>query len=142
VYRIARRERFSENSFLWEIDAPDVARAAQPGYFVMLRMREGGERIPLMAADFDRKCGTVTVVVQALGKTTCEMRDRYVEGDSFDAFVGPLGGATVILAMSAGRRAARAIAAYLKRGGESWPPSAADMGAFVSPTPLASAAAL
>jgi glutamate synthase (NADPH) small chain len=91
VYRIARREQFSENSFLWEIEAPDVAQAAQPGHFVMLCLREGGERIPLTVADFDRERGTVTVVVQALGKTTREMRDRYVEGDSFDDFVGPLG---------------------------------------------------
>ena len=91
MYRIARREQFSENSFLWEIEAPDVAQAAQPGHFVMLCLREGGERIPLTVADFDRERGTVTVVVQALGKTTREMRDRYVEGDSFDDFVGPLG---------------------------------------------------
>jgi glutamate synthase (NADPH/NADH) small chain len=91
VYRIARREQFSENSFLWEIEAPDVAQAAQPGHFVMLCLREGGERIPLTVADFDRERGTVTVVVQALGKTTCEMRDRYAAGDSFDDFVGPLG---------------------------------------------------
>jgi homotetrameric NADPH-dependent glutamate synthase len=91
VYRIARREQFSENSFLWEIEAPDVAQAAQPGHFVMLCLREGGERIPLTVADFDRQRGTVTVVVQALGKTTREMRDRYGEGDTFDDFVGPLG---------------------------------------------------
>jgi glutamate synthase (NADPH/NADH) small chain len=91
VYRIGRREQFSENSFLWEIEAPDVAQAAQPGHFVMLCLREGGERVPLTVADFDRERGTVTVVVQALGKTTREMRDRYVEGDSFDDFVGPLG---------------------------------------------------
>src|SRR5208282_2107361 len=57
----------------------------------MLRLYEGGERIPLTVADFDRERGTITVVVQALGKTTCEMRDRYGEGDSFDDFVGPLG---------------------------------------------------
>ena len=91
MYRIARREQFSENSFLWEIDAHDVAQAAQPGHFVMLCLREGGERIPLTVADFDRERGTVTVVVQALGKTTREMRDDYCEGDSFDEFVGPLG---------------------------------------------------
>ncbi len=54
MYRIARREQFSENSFLWEIEAPDVAQAAQPGHFVMRCLREGGERIPLTVADFDR----------------------------------------------------------------------------------------
>src|SRR5512134_1646121 len=91
MYQIVKRESFSENSFLWEVLAPDVAAAAEPGHFVMLRLYEGGERIPLTVADFDRKRGTVTIVVQALGKTTREMRDNYVEGDTFDDFVGPLG---------------------------------------------------
>ena len=87
MYTIVRRELFSENSFLWEVLAPDVAAAAQPGHFIMLRLHENGERIPLTVADFDRERGTVTIVVQALGKTTREMRDRYAEGDSFDDFV-------------------------------------------------------
>ena len=91
MYTIARHEVFSENAFLWEVQAPDVATAAEPGHFVMLRLSEGGERIPLTVADFDRERGTVTVVVQALGKTTREMRDDYAEGDSFEDFVGPLG---------------------------------------------------
>ena len=91
MYTIARREVFSENSFLWEVEAPDVAMAAEPGHFVMLRLSDGGERIPLTVADYDRERGTVTVVVQALGKTTREMRDDYAEGDVFDDFVGPLG---------------------------------------------------
>jgi len=91
MYKITRREIFSENSFLWEVQAPDIAAAAQPGHFVMLRLHENGERIPLTVADFDRDRGTVTVVVQALGKTTREMRDQYSQGDSFDDFVGPLG---------------------------------------------------
>ncbi|MBN9460805.1 MAG: NADPH-dependent glutamate synthase [Burkholderiales bacterium] len=91
MYTIVRREVFSENSFLWEVRAQDVAMAAEPGHFVMLRLSEGGERIPLTVADYDRGRGTVTVVVQALGKTTREMRDNYAEGDDFDDFVGPLG---------------------------------------------------
>jgi glutamate synthase (NADPH) small chain len=91
MYTIVRHERFSENAFLWEVLAPDVAAVAQPGHFVMLRLNEGGERIPLTVADFDRARGTVTIVVQALGKTTREMRDHYQAGDSFDDFVGPLG---------------------------------------------------
>jgi glutamate synthase (NADPH/NADH) small chain len=91
MFQIVRRELFSEQSFLWEVSAPDVAAAAQPGHFVMLRLREGGERIPLTVADFDRQRGTVTVVVQALGKTTREMRDDYAQGEHFDDFVGPLG---------------------------------------------------
>ena len=91
MFQIVRRELFSENCFLWDVRAPDVAAAAQPGHFVMLRLHEGGERIPLTIADFDRELGTVTVVVQTLGKTTREMRDDYAEGDAFDDFVGPLG---------------------------------------------------
>jgi len=91
MYSIVRREQFSQTSFLWEVLAPDVARAARPGHFVMARLGEGGERIPLTVADYDRDRGTVTVVVQALGRTTREMRDSYAEGDSFADFVGPLG---------------------------------------------------
>jgi homotetrameric NADPH-dependent glutamate synthase len=91
MYRIVRREVFSDVTFLWEVEAPDVARAAQPGHFVMLRLREGGERIPLTVADFDRERGTVTIVVQTLGKTTREMRDDFDAGESFLDFAGPLG---------------------------------------------------
>ncbi|HET7826219.1 MAG TPA: sulfide/dihydroorotate dehydrogenase-like FAD/NAD-binding protein, partial [Anaeromyxobacter sp.] len=90
-YSIVRREAFSDTTFLWEVEAPDVARAAQPGHFVMLRLREGGERIPLTVADFDRKKGTITMVVQTLGKTTREMMTDYKQGEAFADFVGPLG---------------------------------------------------
>ena len=91
MYAITRREAFSDTTFLWDVMAPDVAKSAEPGHFVMLRLHEGGERIPLTVADFDRAGGTVTLVVQALGKTTLEMRDHYKAGDSFTDFVGPLG---------------------------------------------------
>ncbi|HXE47218.1 MAG TPA: NADPH-dependent glutamate synthase [Ramlibacter sp.] len=91
MVRILRREQFSEQTFLWEVDAPDVAQAAQPGHFVMLRLDEEGERIPLTVADFDRERGTVSIVVQALGKTTRQMRDEYEQDDEFADFAGPLG---------------------------------------------------
>ncbi len=91
MYKIIRREAFSETTFLWEVTAPDVARSAEPGHFVMLRLHEGGERIPLTVADFDRDRGTITMVIQALGKTTLEMRDHYKAGDDIVDFVGPLG---------------------------------------------------
>jgi len=91
MYQIVRRHQFSESTFLWDVYAPDVARAAQPGHFVMLRLREGGERIPLTVADYDREWGTVTIVIQAIGKTTKEMMAAYQEGDAFLDFVGPLG---------------------------------------------------
>jgi len=91
MYEITRREAFSETTFLWDVLAPDVAKASQPGHFVMLRLHEGSERIPLTVADFDRERGTVTLVIQALGKTTLDMRDHYRAGDRFADFVGPLG---------------------------------------------------
>jgi homotetrameric NADPH-dependent glutamate synthase len=91
MYKIVRREQFSETTFLWDVHAPDVARAARPGHFVMVRLQEGGERIPLTVADFDREWGTVTMVVQAVGKSTTAMLRDFREGDSFLDFVGPLG---------------------------------------------------
>jgi len=91
MYTIVRRQVFSDTTFLWEVQAPDVAGSAEPGHFVMVRLHEGGERIPLTVADFDRDKGTITMVIQSLGKTTVEMRDHYKEGDSFSDFVGPLG---------------------------------------------------
>jgi glutamate synthase (NADPH/NADH) small chain len=91
MYQILRREDFSDTTFLWEVAASDVARSSKPGHFVMLRLREGSERIPLTVADYDREKGTVTIVIQALGKTTREMMQNYKQGDSFADFVGPLG---------------------------------------------------
>jgi len=91
MYTISRREAFSDTTFLWDVEAPDVAKSAEPGHFVMLRLHDGSERIPLTVADYDRDAGTVTLVIQALGKTTIEMRDHYKAGDGFADFVGPLG---------------------------------------------------
>ncbi len=91
MYRIHHRQSLSDIVFQWDVLAPDVAQAAQPGHFVMLRLHEGGERIPLTVADYDREQGTVTLVIQALGKTTQEMMTHYRTGDAFSDFVGPLG---------------------------------------------------
>lgn len=91
MYAILRREVLSEATFLWEVLAPEVARAARPGHFAMVRLHEGSERIPLTIADYDVERGSVTLVVQALGKTTREMMARYHQGDAFSDFVGPLG---------------------------------------------------
>jgi glutamate synthase (NADPH/NADH) small chain len=90
-YQIVRREAFSDVTFLWDVLAPDVARSAQPGHFVMVRLAEGAERIPLTVADYDREKGTITMVIQALGKTTRQMMENYGQGDTFEDFVGPLG---------------------------------------------------
>ncbi len=90
MYPIIKREQFGPVTFLWEVLAPDVARACRPGHFVMLRIDEMGERIPLTVADYDRDRGTVTIVVQAVGKTTFQMM-AMPEGASILDFIGPLG---------------------------------------------------
>src|SRR5947209_5627362 len=90
VFLITRRKQFGPTTFLWDVKAPDVARAARPGHFVMARIDEHGERIPLTVADFNVEAGTVTVVVQAVGKTTFEML-ALREGDGILDFIGPLG---------------------------------------------------
>jgi len=90
VYQIVRLEKFSDTTFAWDVFAPDVANAAKAGQFLMIRLEEGGERIPLTVADYDRKRGTVTMVTQAVGKTTHKML-QYKQGDWFLDFVGPLG---------------------------------------------------
>jgi len=90
VFLITRRLQFGPATFLWDVKAPDVARAARPGHFVMARVDEHGERIPLTVADFDIERGTVTVVIQAVGKTTHEMMGLR-EGDAILDFIGPLG---------------------------------------------------
>jgi len=90
VFVITRRKQFGPTTFLWEVAARDVARAARPGHFVMARIDAHGERIPLTVADFDAARGTVTVVIQAVGKTTFEMM-TLGEGDSILDFIGPLG---------------------------------------------------
>jgi glutamate synthase (NADPH) small chain len=90
MYPVIRREQFGPVTFLWEVLAPDVARACQPGHFVMVRIDETGERIPLTVADYDREKGTVTIVVQAVGKTTFQMMDL-PQGSEIVDFIGPLG---------------------------------------------------
>ncbi len=91
MFTIVRREELTSTTFLWDVEAPDVAASAHAGQFVMVRLHEGSERVPLTIADFDPIAGTVTVVVQALGRSTVEMRDRYAQGDAIADFVGPLG---------------------------------------------------
>jgi glutamate synthase (NADPH) small chain len=90
VFKILRREQFGPATFLWDVEAPDVARAAKAGHFVMVRIDERGERIPLTVADYDVRAGYVTVVIQAVGKTTCEMM-TLAAGDYLLDFIGPLG---------------------------------------------------
>jgi ferredoxin--NADP+ reductase len=90
VYEILRQEQLTPVTKLYEVLAPEVARKVQPGQFVIVRIHERGERIPLTVADCDRLRGTLTLVVQEVGKTTLQMGTRK-PGDSFPTLVGPLG---------------------------------------------------
>jgi NAD(P)H-flavin reductase len=88
---IVVREDFSDVTFLLEVDAPLLAKAAKPGQFVIVILHKHGERIPLTIADFDRDKGTITLVIQAVGKSTCEMQQRCHKGTHFHGLVGPMG---------------------------------------------------
>ncbi len=92
---IVRKEILAPAICRMEIAAPAVARKAAAGQFVILRLREGGERIPLTIADFDRAAGTVTIVFQAVGKTTGQLLEMEA-GEEIANFVGPLGQATEV----------------------------------------------
>jgi NAD(P)H-flavin reductase len=91
TYEIVRREDFSDVTYLLEVRVPLLARAAQPGQFVIVMSHAEGERIPLTIADFDREAGTITLVVQAVGKTTREMQRDLKAGSHLYAVVGPMG---------------------------------------------------
>ena len=90
-YEIVSREDFSDVTYLLEIRHPMMARAAKPGQFVIVMLNEQGERIPLTIADFDCDRGTITLVIQAVGKTTRQMQDECRVGTSLYALVGPMG---------------------------------------------------
>jgi ferredoxin--NADP+ reductase len=90
VYEILHKEQLTPVTRLYEVLAPDIARKAQPGQFAIIRTHEQGERIPLTVADLNRERGTLTLVVQEVGKTTLQM-GTMVPGDTFATLVGPLG---------------------------------------------------
>ena len=93
MYEIVRKKALNPTVTLMEINAPKVAKKAEPGQFIILRTDENGERIPLTVADFDREKGTVTIIFQVVGGTT-EKLNHMEEGDCLCDFVGPLGRAT------------------------------------------------
>ena len=90
MYKILKAEKLAEKIFLMDVEAPRVARSCQPGEFVIVKMDEKGERIPLTICDFDREKGTVTIVFQIVGASTLKMSELQA-GDAFQDFVGPLG---------------------------------------------------
>ena len=90
MYKILKAEELTTNIYLMDVEAPRVAKSCQPGQFVIVRMDEEGERIPLTICDYDRTRGTITIVFQVVGAAT-EMMRNLKTGDSFHDFVGPLG---------------------------------------------------
>lgn len=93
MYKIVKKEVLNPQVTLMKIDAPFIAKKAQPGQFIMLRVDEHGERIPLTIADYDAKEGTVTIIFQIVGKTTAHLNELN-EGDALLDFAGPLGTAS------------------------------------------------
>src|SRR6187455_2205335 len=88
---IVAREDFSEVTYLLEVHHPLMAKAARPGQFVIVMSSEHGERIPLTIADFDAGKGTITLVIQAVGRTTREMQQTCRTGTRLYAMAGPMG---------------------------------------------------
>ena len=90
-FEIVGREDYSDVTYLLEVRHPLMAKAAKPGQFVIVMSHEHGERIPLTIADFDRARGTITLVIQAVGKTTREMQQSCRPGGALYGMVGPMG---------------------------------------------------
>nr|WP_207737585.1 MULTISPECIES: sulfide/dihydroorotate dehydrogenase-like FAD/NAD-binding protein [Clostridium] len=90
VYKITSKRLLTENIYLMDIEAPRVAKSAQPGQFIIIKNDDKGERIPLTIADYDREKGTVTIVFQTVGYGTKELA-KFEVGDYVQDFVGPLG---------------------------------------------------
>ena len=93
MFQIRKKEKLNSTVGRMEIEAPLIAKKAQPGQFIILRVDQDGERIPLTIAGYDREKGTITIIYQIVGGTT-EALDQKKEGDSLADFVGPLGNAT------------------------------------------------
>jgi NAD(P)H-flavin reductase len=90
-FEIVTRQDFSDVTYLLEVRHPLMAKAAKPGQFVIVMSHEHGERIPLTIADFDAEKGTITLVIQAVGKTTKEMQQNCKVGTTLYGMVGPMG---------------------------------------------------
>lgn len=90
MYPILKKEKLSDKIFLMVVKAPRVAAGCLPGQFIIVKIDEEGERIPLTICDYDRNEGTITIVFQTVGAST-ERMAALNAGDSFDDFVGPLG---------------------------------------------------
>jgi ferredoxin/flavodoxin---NADP+ reductase len=124
VYKILERQDLAPIVHLFKIEAPEVARKARAGQFVMVKIDEKGERIPLTFADWDEKAGNVTIIFMEAGATTCRLA-RLNAGESIMNFVGPLGipthvdkyGTVVCVGGGIGVAPITPIAAALKKAG-------------------------
>lgn len=96
MYPIVRREKLADKIYLMDVKAPRVAQYCEPGQFVIVKIDEAGERIPLTICDYDREAGTITIVFQTVGAST-ERMAALKEGDAFQDFVGPLGCASDLI---------------------------------------------
>ncbi|SHK56369.1 ferredoxin--NADP+ reductase [Clostridium cavendishii DSM 21758] len=90
MYKIVKKRELTNNIFLMDIEAPRVAKSANPGQFIIIKNDEKGERIPLTIADYDKEAGTVSIVFQTVGQGTKQLA-TFNEGDYVRDFVGPLG---------------------------------------------------
>lgn len=95
MYKILEKQVLSSVTKLMVIEAPHVARKAKAGQFIIIRIDENGERVPLTIADFDRAAGTITIIFQEVGKSTLQLGKLNV-GDGVSTFVGPLGHPTEV----------------------------------------------
>ena len=90
MYKILKAEKLADKIYLMDVEAPRVAKHCEPGQFVIVKMDEKGERIPLTICDYDREAGTITIVFQEIGASTMKM-SKMIAGDYFRDFIGPLG---------------------------------------------------
>ena len=90
MYKILKAEKLADKIYLMDIEAPRVAKSCEPGQFVIVKMDEKGERVPLTICDYNREKGIVTIVFQIVGASTAVMAEMKA-GDAFEDFVGPLG---------------------------------------------------
>ena len=90
MYKIIKAEKLNEIVYLMVVEAPMVAKHCEPGQFVIVKLDDAGERIPLTICDYDREAGTITIVFQPIGAST-EKFAKLQAGDAFEDFVGPLG---------------------------------------------------
>ncbi len=107
-YMITKKESLSDSIYLMDVMAPRVAKNCYPGQFVIVKMDEKGERIPLTICDYDREVGTVSIVFQAIGSST-KIMAGYKEGEAFRDFTGPLGRRSELIDMTRDELSAKKI---------------------------------